>query len=45
MYVSCTLCPELLKRSRENKERHDKERLQAYYKKNFKAWMDALPID
>jgi hypothetical protein len=29
--------PELLRRSQEQKAQRDKERLEAYYKKNFKA--------
>lgn len=33
----CVLCAELLKRSQEKKEERDKERLTAYYKKNFKV--------
>lgn len=34
---------ELLRRSQENKEQRDKERLAAYYKKNFKVGLKLCP--
>jgi hypothetical protein len=40
----CHVCgTELLRRSEEKKDQRKKERLDAYYKKNFKVWQPSMP--